>query len=167
MRRLAYVLLLSSTLTAVGLPVGTFAQQGATLVQAVLEGCPAGAFRSCVPAVQAAVAVFPAGAQRDAELIAASVSLAEIARRPQTPFFTCLDIADGIRVAGRAVTDAASSQALLELADSLCRRGFETAATGGGDNTPPASLVGGTSSDAVPPPTSGGGSRTSTRPSRP
>lgn len=150
MKGLTFAFLLGSAFSAIALPLASQAQQGGSLVQTVLAGCPAGAFQSCVPVVNAAIAAFPAGAQRNAELVAVSASLADIARRPQTSARTCLDIAQGIRVAGQAVTDPASSRALLELADSLCGPGFETAATGG-DDPPAASLVGGSTGDASPP----------------
>ncbi len=144
-----FALLLGSALSATVLPVVSQAQQGGSLVQTVLAGCPAGASQGCVPIMNAAIAAFPAGAQRNAELLAVSASLAEIARRPQTPISTCLDIAEAIRLAGRSITDAANSQALLLLAESLCRSGLETAAIPSGDAT--ASLVGGSGADAPPP----------------
>ena len=150
MKGLVFALFLGSTISAINLPTISQAQQGGSLVQTVLAGCPAGAFQSCVPVVNAAIAAFPAGPQRNADLVAVSASLADIARRPQTSSRTCLDIAQAIRVAGQAVTDRASSRALADLADSLCGPGFETAATGGGDS-PPASLVGGSTGNATPP----------------
>jgi hypothetical protein len=151
MKRFAFVLLLGSTLSAVAFPVSSSAQQGGSLVQTILDGCPGGAFRSCVPTINAAIAAFPPGAQRNVDLIAVSVALAEIARRPQTPVSTCLDIAEGIRTAGQAVTSRVDSQALVELADSLCARGFETAGVGSGDSETPVSLVSGSTSQTSAP----------------
>lgn len=148
---MAFVLLVGSTLSALVVPTASNAQQGGSLVQTVLAGCPSGA-SSCVPVMNAAIGSFPAGAQRNAELVNVSASLADIARRPQTPINTCLDIAEAIRLAGRAVTDPANSQALLLLADSLCSPGLQTAATGETGSGPSASLVGGSSGDAPAPP---------------
>lgn len=151
MKHLVFALLLSSAFSATALTAASHAQQGGSLVQTVLAGCPTGTSQGCVPAMDAAIAAFPAGAQRNADLVAVSITLADIARRPQTPVRTCLDIAQGIRLAGQAVTDAARSRALIELAGSLCGPGLETAATGNAGNTPSASLVGGSSGDAPPP----------------
>ena len=108
--------------------------------------------RLAVPVMNAALAAFPAGARRNADLVAVSITLADIARRPQTSVQTCLDIAQGIRLAGQGVTDAARSRALLDLAASLCGPGLVTAATGNGNGAASASLVGGGTSDTPPPP---------------
>ena len=151
MRRMAFVVVVGSTLSALAWPVAAHAQQGGSLVLTVLAGCPSGA-ASCVPVMNAAIGSFPAGAQRNAELVTVSANLAEIARRPQTPISTCLDIAEAIRLAGRAVTDPANSQALLLLAESLCTSGLQTAATGETNSGPSASLVGGSTGDAPAPP---------------
>lgn len=151
MKHLVFALVLGSAISATALPVASQAQQGGSLVQTVLAGCPVGASQGCVPVMNAAIAAFPAGAQRNADLVSVSVTLADIARRPGTPVQTCLDIAQGIRLAGQAVTDAGRSRALMELADSLCGSGFVTAATGNGSDTPSASLVGGSTGDTPPP----------------
>lgn len=151
MKHVVFALLLGSSFSTTVLPTASQAQQGGSLVQTVLAGCPAGASQGCVPVMNAAIAAFPAGAQRNADLVSVSVTLADIARRPGTPVQTCLDIAQGIRLAGQAVTDAGRSRALLELADSLCGPGFVTAATGNGSDTPSASLVGGSTGDPPPP----------------
>jgi hypothetical protein len=152
MKHVVFVLLLGSAFSATVLPAVSQAQQGGSLAQTVLAGCPAGAAQGCVRVMNAAIAAFPAGAQRNADLVAVSVTLADIARRPQTSVQTCLDIAQGIRLAGQAVTDAGRSRALLELADSLCGPGFVTAATGNGNAAPSGSLVGGSTGDTPPPP---------------
>ena len=152
MKGLVFALLFGSAFSATVMPMASQAQQGGSLVQTVLAGCPAGGFQSCVPVMNAALAAFPAGARRNADLVAVSITLADIARRPQTSVQTCLDIAQGIRLAGQGVTDAARSRALLDLAASLCGPGLVTAATGNGNREASASLVGGGTSDTPPPP---------------
>jgi hypothetical protein len=135
---------LALSFSAIG---GVSAQQVASTIPAVLQLCPADSAGRCVPVVRSFVAQREMGARLDADLVDLVAALAGAAQDPRVTRPICLDIADGMRVAGEAMVDAALRDQTFALADALCRGGFETAAT---------STFGPSGTDSLSPTTDGG-----------
>jgi hypothetical protein len=134
------------SLSAIG---GVSAQQVASTIPAVLQLCPADSAGRCVPVVQAFVAQRELGARLDADLVDLVAALAGAAQDPRVTRPICLDIADGMRVAGEAMVDTGLRDQTFALADALCLGGFETAAIS-------TSAPGGSSTESLSPTTDGG-----------
>ena len=107
-------------------------QTAAVSIPALLLQCPDIAGDRCVPVVRNFVAQ-QRGLAQDAELVRLVSALAEVAQLPRTTTRMCLDIAEGIKVAGEAVADGEQRDAIMSIADSLCGDTLSTAAVQAGD----------------------------------
>lgn len=123
----------------------------AEILSPVLDSCPIADNGDCVTAVQQFIATRSAAeADLNDELVDLVAALAYAAKNPNITPALCVELEDGIRAAGRALTFSAAKASVKSIADNLC---------GGANPTPSFSLASDNNNggDDVPPGGNGGG----------
>ena len=113
------------TLAAAGLALLTIggasaAVTSSAVITPVLEACPIDESAGCADAVAGFIASRPADAPLNDEIVDLVAALAYAANHPNITPAMCIEIEQGIRVAGAAVTLPAPKQAIRTIADNLC-----------------------------------------------